>query len=62
MIKNQLIMIISALTGKVETNLKALKFNNTVKISKHKNIFSKGYLENWSRETFIINSMLKTSL
>ena len=27
----------------------------------YKNIFSKGYIENGSRETFIINSVLKTN-
>ena len=36
------------------------KVNNTVKITKYKNIFSKGYTENWSREILIINSVLKT--
>ena len=29
--------------------------------TKHKNIFSKGYTENWSRKTFIIHSVLKTN-
>ena len=28
---------------------------------KYKNIFSKGYTENWPREIFIINSVLKTN-
>ena len=39
----------SALTEKNETNLKAPKFkvNDIVRISKYKNIFSKGYTENW---------------
>ena len=38
----------SALTKKLETNLKASKFkvNNRVRITKHKNIFSTGYTEN----------------
>ena len=27
----------------------------------YKNIFSKGYTENWSREIFIIDSVLKTN-
>ena len=50
----------SALTGKIETNLKALKFqvNDRVRVTKYKNIFSKGYTENWSREIFIIDSVM----
>ena len=53
----------SALTEKSETNAKAPKFkvNDKVRITNYKNIFSKGYTENWSREIFIINSALKTN-
>ena len=32
-----------------------------MKIAKYKNIFSKGYTENWSGEIFIIDSVLKTN-
>ena len=35
--------------------------NDRVRINKYKNIFSKGYNENWSREVFIIESVLKTN-
>ena len=44
-------------------DLKTPKFkvNDRVWITKHKNIFSKGYTENWSREIFIIDSVLKTN-
>ena len=35
--------------------------NNRVRIAKHKNIFSKGYTKNWSREMFIIDSVFKTN-
>ena len=54
----------SALTEKIETNPKAskLKVNDRVRITKYKNIFSKYYTENWSREIFIIDSVLKTYL
>ena len=31
------------------------------KYKKYKNLFSKGYTENWSREIFIIDSLLKTN-
>ena len=53
----------SALTEKIKTNLIALKFkvNDRVRITKYKNIFGKGYNKNWSREIFIINSVLKTN-
>ena len=53
----------SALTEKTETNPTARKFkvNDRVRITKYKNIFSKSYTENWSRETFITNSVLKTN-
>ena len=49
----------SALTEKIETNPKSPKFkvNDRVRITKYKNIFSKGYTENWSREIFIIDSV-----
>ena len=32
-----------------------------MRIFKYNNIFSKGYTENWSRETFIVDSVLKTN-
>ena len=49
----------SALTEKIETNPKApkCKVNDRVRITKYKNIFSKGYTENWSREIFNIDSL-----
>ena len=34
-----------------------LKFDDHVKISKYKNIFAKGYTQNWSEEVFIINKI-----
>ena len=51
----------SALTEKIETNPKGpkLKVNSKVRITEYKNIFSKGYTENWSREIFITDSVLK---
>ena len=54
----------SALTEKIEMKLKVPKFktNDRVKITKYKNIFSKRCTENWSREIFIIDSILKTNL
>ena len=50
------------MTEKIEANFKAPKFkvNDRIKITKYKNIFSKGYTENWSREIFIIDYILKT--
>ena len=53
----------SAFTEKIETNPEILKFkvNDRVRITKYKNFFSKGYTENWSREIFIIDSVLKTN-
>ena len=53
----------SALIEKIETNSKNPKFkvNVRVRITKYKNIFSKCYTENWSRDIFIIDSVLKTN-
>ena len=53
----------SSLTENIESNSKALKFkvNDRVRVTKYTNIFSKGYTENWSREIFIIDSVLKTN-
>ena len=47
----------------IETNPKAPKFksDDRVRITKYKNIFSKGYTKNWSREIFIIDSVSKTN-
>ena len=44
----------SYLTKKIETNAKARKFEigGRVRITKYKNIFSKGYTENWSKKYF----------
>ena len=35
--------------------------NDRVRIAKDKNIFSQGHTENWLREIFIIDSVLKTN-
>ena len=53
----------SDLTEKTETNPKPpnFKINYRLRITKYKNIFSKGYIENWSREIFNINSVLKSN-
>ena len=37
------------------------KVNDKVRITKYKNIFSKGYSENWSSEIFNIDSVLKAN-
>ena len=53
----------SVLTEKIETNHKDSKFkvNDNVRITKYNNIFNKAYTENWSKEIFIINYVLKTN-
>ena len=35
--------------------------NDTVRLTKYNNISSKGYNENWSKEIFIIRSVLKNN-
>ena len=42
-----------------DSNEKGLKFKagGHVRISKHKNIFAKGYTQNWSEEVFIISRL-----
>ena len=54
----------STFTEKFKTNHNTLKVkvNDRVRITKYKNIFSKGYSKNRSREVFIIDSVLKTTL
>ena len=37
------------------------KVNGRIKITKHKNIFVKGYIEKWSKEIFITDFVLKTN-
>ena len=54
----------SALTKKTETNPKAPKFkvSESLRITKYKNNFSKGFTEKCSGEIFIIDSVLQTNL
>ena len=51
------------MTEKIEMTPKVPKFkvNDRVRINKSKNIFSKDYTEYWSREIFIIGSVLKAN-
>ena len=51
------------MTEKIESNSKVPKFkkNDRERITKYKNIISKGYTENWSREIFLIDSVLKSN-
>ena len=45
-----------------EINEKDAKFKigDTLKISKYKNIFAKGYVRNWSEEVFVVIKVKKT--
>ena len=53
----------SALTEKIETNLKVPKFriNDRGITTKYKDIFSKNYSKNWPIEIYITDSSLKTN-
>ena len=42
----------SDLTKEIKSSYKAPKNGDRVRITKYKNIFSKGYTENWSKEIF----------
>ena len=52
-----------ALTEESESSHEAPKFkvSDLVKISKYRNSFRKGYTKNWSREIFVVDSVLKTN-
>ena len=52
------------LTKEIEFSHKfpQFKIDDSVRITKCKNIFSKGYTKKWSREIFTIDSVLKTNL
>ena len=56
-------VVILSWLKKTQTNSKVPKFkvNDKVRITKYENIFSKSYTENWSREIFIIDSILETN-
>ena len=41
--------------------LPKFQVDNRVRITKYKNIFTKGYTANWSRKIFITASVLKTN-
>ena len=57
--KNPIDADYSALTEKIESSHKAPKIGDRVRITKSKNIFNKGYVNNCSREIFVIYSVLK---
>ena len=56
-------LIILLLLKKIETNLKAsmFKVNDRVRISKYKNIFSKCYTNNLTKEMSIIDFIFKNN-
>ena len=45
--------------GKTNSKAPKSRARDRVGITKYKNIFSKGYTKNWSREIFVIDSVLK---
>ena len=54
----------SDMTEEIQSKYKSTKFKarDRVRITNYKNIFSKGYTENWSKEKFIIPFLLKLIL
>ena len=53
----------STLAAEIQTHHKAAQFIvcDRVRITKNKNVFSKGHNKNWSREIFVNDSVLKTN-
>ena len=51
------------MTEEIESSHKTtkFKFGDRVRITKYKNIFSKGYAENWSKEMYLIDSVLESN-
>ena len=51
------------MTEEIEANLKSpkCKVGDKVRITKYRDTFGKCYTENWSREIFVINCVLKTN-
>ena len=60
LVKN-LLMLLVYISEEIERNAKQpkSKAGDRVRIIKYKNIFSKGYTENLSKEIFVIDSVLK---
>ena len=58
-----LLMLIVVLSAEIEVRFKVTNFKvgYIVRITKYKNIFSKGYTKNWIRKIFMINSLSKTN-
>ena len=54
-----ILLLLKKLKGIIK--LLNLKLKNRVRINKHENIFSKCFTEYWSREIFVIDSVLKTN-
>ena len=50
-----------ALSERIESSYKAPKVGDRVRISKYQNIFGESYTKNWSREIFVIDSLLKAN-
>ena len=61
-VKNDTYIDSMKLNSGKEVNYKDPKFKigDHVRISKHKNVFAKGYMPNWSKETVIINKIKNT--
>ena len=53
----------SAMTEEIESTHKAPEFKvgDSIRITKYKNVFSKSYTKIWSKEIFVIDSVLKTN-
>ena len=47
-------------TKKINDEDPKCKIDNNVRISKHKNIFAKGFVPNWSEEVFVIKKAKNT--
>ena len=63
LLAKNLLMLNILLTVEINTNFKTPKFKSgdRVKITIYKYIFSDVYIKKWSREIFVIDSMLKTN-
>ena len=64
MAKSLLMLIIPSLIEELERKFKITEYQvgDRVRITKYKNIFIKGYTENWSREILEIKSELELQI